>query len=275
MTGASIRADSAQSNTSSHKASAKKSTAKSATTTFIPSSETSAAYPTAGADKDQEIGRSDVNMENGREAFARASEPASWDEVLAEVRALEAVRAAWLADQKSYDPQYEAQVTAVDSAFIAGFKKLTAIPSPNPSALADKMELAVVVHREFEFPEELISGWVAEAREMDAASGLDLFAAAWLQQWGEAGGSVHIDKDGTGWFGTPEYRFSRAFIQPDPDLPETIQRDQVRFRSDAYHGKMRGMLDFLEMMPCGAEAVKSYMRRRGLQSYYRTEGASA
>jgi hypothetical protein len=65
----------------------------------------------------------------------------------------------------------------------------------------------------------------------------------------------------------PEYFCSPEFVEVDSALPEAVRRDQDTFRRNHYHGKMRAMLDFLESVPCGTDAVKAHMRNHGMQYF--------
>ncbi len=92
-----------------------------------------------------------------------------------------------------------------------------------------------------------------------AAVGLDLFAAAWLDQWTSAGGFVTIDGDGKGWFGhgvdAPD------LFKPDPTLPEAIARDRHAWNDGHFHGRMRALEELMRHVPGGRDAVKAHVAR--------------
>lgn len=105
------------------------------------------------------------------------------------------------------------------------------------------------------------------------APGLDLFAAAWLQQWTDAGGGVQLEKNGKAGFWRPEYWLSPEFVEPPEGLPDWMRDEQAHFRQHLYTGKMLALLDLLETVPCGAAAVKAHMRAHGIQSYFGKPGS--
>lgn len=98
--------------------------------------------------------------------------------------------------------------------------------------------------------------------------GLDLFVAAWLQEWSEAGGSVHLDGNGNTTVGYLEYSWSPSFVEADASLPECIRNEQSTFRSAMYSGKMRSSLDLLEAVPFGRLALKRHMLSHGMRHYF-------
>lgn len=105
--------------------------------------------------------------------------------------------------------------------------------------------------------------------------GLDLFAATWLQQWADAGGSVQLTSDGSASVGFPMYHDSPAYVEPAADLPEAVRLSQEAFRDAHYHGKMRGLLAVLDTLPCGYEALKDHMRTHGMRCYFGAVGTAS
>ncbi|WP_156457616.1 hypothetical protein [Altererythrobacter sp. Root672] len=101
----------------------------------------------------------------------------------------------------------------------------------------------------------------------EIAAGLDLFAATWLQQWSEAGGSVQIDAAGRASIGWPSYSHSPECVEVGHDLPDTVRSNQRTFRSGMYDGKMRALLELIDAVPCGHDALKLHMRQHGLAHY--------
>ncbi|MGV7121264.1 hypothetical protein [Sphingopyxis sp. 550A] len=101
----------------------------------------------------------------------------------------------------------------------------------------------------------------------DLAPGLDLFAAAWLEKFCEIGGSVHMGPDGKALFGWAEYSCSRFYSEPSAELSEADQRREHAFRGADYNGRIRALMDLLETLPQGAEAVKAHMRLHGMRHY--------
>lgn len=104
--------------------------------------------------------------------------------------------------------------------------------------------------------------------------GLDLFAATWLQQWSEAGGSVAIDRTGKAFATMPEYQACPRHLPADPALPNSVQRDCQTFRDGHYSGGMRALLGLLEAMPGGWDAVRSHMMRHGIAEFAGASGGT-
>jgi len=109
----------------------------------------------------------------------------------------------------------------------------------------------------------------------ELAAGLDLFAATWLQQWVDAGGSVQLDAGGKASIGFPMYEYSPGYVEAATDQPEWLRENQRTFLDAHYHGRMRGMLAIIEALPCGYEALKAHMRAHGMRSYFGTVGAAS
>ena len=96
------------------------------------------------------------------------------------------------------------------------------------------------------------------------SAGLDLFAAAWLQQWTDAGGSVGIGPDGKAYAMWPEYSSSAAYRPADTALPEFVEQSRITFGDGHYCGTMRALHDLLRSVPCGWEAGRRHMVSHGL-----------
>jgi hypothetical protein len=103
----------------------------------------------------------------------------------------------------------------------------------------------------------------------ELSAGLDLFAAAWLEQWCKAGGFVSIDQQGKAWIGHVEYHDSPDCAPPPDGLPDAVNRAYDGFLDGRYHGKMLSMLDLLKALPHGLDALKGHMRAHGIKSYSR------
>lgn len=93
----------------------------------------------------------------------------------------------------------------------------------------------------------------------DAAAGLDLFAAAWLERWTDAGGSVHIERDGRMMVGYPD--------QPPGEL-QTESASAAAWRHASYTGGMRAMLDLLGHVPGGNAAVRQHLLEHGMTAIF-------
>lgn len=101
------------------------------------------------------------------------------------------------------------------------------------------------------------------------SAGLDLFAAAWLEQWSNSGGFVTMDRQGKAWIGFAAYHDSPDFAPAPDDLPDAVSRGYDGFLDGRYHGKMLSMLDLLKALPHGHDAVKAHMRAHGMNYYSR------
>lgn len=108
-----------------------------------------------------------------------------------------------------------------------------------------------------------------------AACGLDLFAAAWLEQWVDAGGSVQLGSEGNALLGFPTYRYSPDYVEPATNLPDSVRARQREFNSAFFLGKMRGMLDLIESTPGGHDALKSHLRAHGMTCYFGKVGEAS
>jgi hypothetical protein len=98
------------------------------------------------------------------------------------------------------------------------------------------------------------------------AAGLDLFAAAWLQSWTDAGGFVAIGENGRACASFAEYSDSKAYVAPAAGLPPSVQRDADTWRDGHYCGTMRALLAVLETVPGGWEALRHHMTAHGLNA---------
>ena len=90
-----------------------------------------------------------------------------------------------------------------------------------------------------------------------AAPGLDLFAAAWLERWLHHGGSLTVNPDGTG------HMFARVSSSDSPNhepLPDNASDSYRDFVEGQFNGRTRELMDLLELVPGGREAVKAHVR---------------
>ena len=97
------------------------------------------------------------------------------------------------------------------------------------------------------------------------AGGLDLFVAAWLEQWTALGGDVSLFPDGRLQVGIPLYTPKGPDYEPHPDLPDDTRRDHERFNDGHFHGKVRAMFDVMKSVPMGRDALRNHMRAHGLR----------
>lgn len=90
---------------------------------------------------------------------------------------------------------------------------------------------------------------------LQAAPGLDLFVAAWLERWRAFHGTVFLDL-GTG-------KISAGFPMPGcGGRPDIEGEGRARDWQDGYeHGRIRELLDLLQLIPGAKEALADHVRR--------------
>lgn len=91
--------------------------------------------------------------------------------------------------------------------------------------------------------------------------GLDLFAAAWLERWTALGGSMMVHPDGSGQTGIHVNVTDVPGYKPPPEHWSKASR-QHRMDVDEwmFTGRTRELLELLEMVPGGKDAVKAHVR---------------
>lgn len=104
------------------------------------------------------------------------------------------------------------------------------------------------------------------------AAGLDIFAAAWLEEWARHGGSTFVHSDGTQ-IGYPAN--DPGYREPASDLTEWQRSNRLTFAEGQYSGKMRALIDLLSAVPFGREAINDHMRSHAMASYYGQSGERA
>jgi hypothetical protein len=92
-----------------------------------------------------------------------------------------------------------------------------------------------------------------------AATGLDLFAAAWLEMWTARKGFVIIETSGEGWFGHGVDAPDRP--EPAAELPDSVKRSLRDWHDGHFTGHMRALEDLLRLVPGGLAAVKAQVAR--------------
>lgn len=114
------------------------------------------------------------------------------------------------------------------------------------------------------------------------ALGLEAFGLAWLQRFTDHGGSVRMQEDGTAMVGWPMYNYSPVCKDNDAIMAAAIEghgasisEEHQRWRhstnSNFYDGKMRELLDLLDTVPGGYDAVKLIVKRMPSFGFPRTE----
>lgn len=101
-----------------------------------------------------------------------------------------------------------------------------------------------------------------------ATTGLERFAAAWVERWLTNGGSVAVDGNGKAWF------FARAnandvpgYEPPPANWPEFLRADRIRFDDMILTGRTSELMDLLDIVTGGRESVKEYVRRFPTHAY--------
>lgn len=98
------------------------------------------------------------------------------------------------------------------------------------------------------------------------AAGLDLFAAAWLDQWAAIGGHVDVTGDGVK-VGYPTYHYSPVYAD-DQRREHVLASDYGRAWSVGnFDGRIKALLDVLDNMPMGETAVAHHMISHGIARY--------
>ena len=100
------------------------------------------------------------------------------------------------------------------------------------------------------------------------APGLDLFAAAWLEEWTGNGGAVIARPDGPCSISYPPEPMGSDYPEPDAALPESVRASARLFASAHYSGRMRAMVALLDAVPHAREALQAHMRSHALGRYY-------
>jgi hypothetical protein len=94
-----------------------------------------------------------------------------------------------------------------------------------------------------------------------AAPGLDLFAAAWLERWLAHGGTMTVNPDGSG---NVHCRVNASDVEgyqePPADWPEEQRQRRMSWDNAMFIGRTRELLDLLDMVPGGRDAVKAHVR---------------
>lgn len=104
--------------------------------------------------------------------------------------------------------------------------------------------------------------------------GLDLFAAAWLEEWTRSGGYVISRPDNEGSIGYPMDPPQGEYPTPAGHLPVDVQDRTRAFSSAHYAGKMRAMLAMLDAVPHGREALRVHMQAHAIVSYHGQPGTA-
>lgn len=100
------------------------------------------------------------------------------------------------------------------------------------------------------------------------APGLDLFAAAWLDEWARNGGAVIARPNGPISISYPVEPGAADYPEPDAALPESVKDSARLFASAHYAGRMRAMVAMLDAVPHAREALADHMRSHAIGCYH-------
>jgi hypothetical protein len=98
--------------------------------------------------------------------------------------------------------------------------------------------------------------------------GLERFAAAWVERWLTNGGSVAVDADGkTSLFALASASDVPGYEPPAGNWPESLLVDRLRFEDLMLCGRTRELVDLLDAVTGGREAVKEHVRQFPSHAY--------
>jgi hypothetical protein len=100
------------------------------------------------------------------------------------------------------------------------------------------------------------------------APGLDLFAAAWAEEWIRYGGSIIAIPGGEFNVAYPARAAGPGYDDAPDGLPESVQQARRDFDEAHFHGRMRGLLDMIEAVPHAREALHAHMISHSMREYY-------
>jgi hypothetical protein len=90
--------------------------------------------------------------------------------------------------------------------------------------------------------------------------GLQRFATAWVERWLANGGSVAVGSDGHATLFAVANASDVPGYQPPPeDWPENLRADRLRFDDLLLCGRTRELIDLLDVVTGGREAVKDHV----------------
>jgi hypothetical protein len=102
------------------------------------------------------------------------------------------------------------------------------------------------------------------------APGLDLFAAAWAEEWTRFGGFI----TSTG-IGYPMDATGPGYGGASSDLPESVLQDRRAFDQAHFHGRMRGLLALLDAVPNARTALAAHMKAHSIACYHAGQPGAA
>jgi hypothetical protein len=100
------------------------------------------------------------------------------------------------------------------------------------------------------------------------ASGLDLFAAAWAEEWIRFGGSITSSADGGCNVAYGARASGPGYEDAARGLGERVEQRRRDWCDAHYSGRMRGMLAMLEAIPHAREALHAHMLSHAMRQYY-------
>jgi hypothetical protein len=101
-----------------------------------------------------------------------------------------------------------------------------------------------------------------------ATTGLERFAAAWVERWLALGGSIAVGGDGkASLFALASASDVPGYEPPPADWPDFIRQDRVLFDNHMLCGRQRELMDLLDAVIGGREAVKEHVRQFPSHAY--------
>lgn len=98
-------------------------------------------------------------------------------------------------------------------------------------------------------------------------AGLDVFAAAWADEWIRYDGSITASTEG-GCNVAYRARATGPGYGDIGSLPESVQQARRDFEEAHFHGRMRAMLAMLDAVPCGRAALHAHICSHAIGQYY-------
>lgn len=107
------------------------------------------------------------------------------------------------------------------------------------------------------------------------APGLDLFAAAWADEWIRYGGSITTSTEGGCNVAYRARATGPGYEDAARGLGESVEQSRRDWCDAHFHGRMRSMLAMLDAVPHGREALHAHMCSHAIGQYYAGQPGSA
>jgi hypothetical protein len=94
-----------------------------------------------------------------------------------------------------------------------------------------------------------------------ATTGLERFAAAWLERWLANGGSIAVEPDGhSSLFCVCSAKDVVGYEPPPEEWSEWSRSNRIAFDNNMLCGRQHELMDLLDAVHGGREAVKEHVR---------------